>query len=138
MDPTAAPAPDAGLGTPPGPLLRLAVWLGRLALSLAIVFAAAAAGRLVAAATGLPIPSSLWGMAVLLALLASGVVRLSWVETGAGLLLAQMSLFFVPPAVGLIQSLEVLAREWPALLVGSLATTLALLAAVGRIEEGKG
>jgi len=123
------------LGERRGAAGRFAAWLGRLVLSAAIVGAAALAGRVLAAASGLPIPSSLWGMALLLVLLTTGAVKLSWVETGTSLLLAHMALFFVPPAVGLVNSLDVLAREWPALLVGSAATTLVVLAAVGRIED---
>ena len=110
-------------------------WLGRFVLSLLIIAAAALGGRGLAALTGLPIPSSVWGMGLLLALLASGLVKLSWVEVGAGVLLAQMALFFVPPAVGLINSLDVMAREWPALLVGTALTTLVLLGGLGRLER---
>ncbi len=110
-------------------------WLGKLVLSLLIIGAAALGGRGLAALTGLPIPSSLWGMGLLLALLQSGLVKLSWIEVGAGLLLGQMALFFVPPAVGLLNSLDVMAREWPALLLGTALTTLVLLGGLGRLER---
>ncbi|WP_455774485.1 CidA/LrgA family protein, partial [Burkholderia stabilis] len=48
---------------------------------------------------GLPIPSGVIGLAVLLVLLFSGRVAPAWVKDGANWLLSDMLLFFVPAAV---------------------------------------
>ena len=56
----------------------------------------------------------------------SGVVRLSWIETGASLLLGHLAFFFVPIAVGLMAFAGVLQHDGLSWLV-----TLALAAGAG-------
>lgn len=83
-------------------------------------------GYLFAERLHLPLPGNLVGMLLLLALLASGVVRLSWIEQGASLLLGHLAFFFVPIAVGLMVFADVLQRDGLSWLV-----TLVLAAGVG-------
>ncbi|WP_175723690.1 CidA/LrgA family protein [Burkholderia ambifaria] len=54
-------------------------------------------------AVGLPVPSGVIGLAVLLVLLFSGRVAPAWVKDGANWLLSDMLLFFVPAAVATVQ-----------------------------------
>ncbi|CAN0617500.1 holin-like protein [Burkholderia multivorans] len=54
-------------------------------------------------AVGLPVPSGVIGLAVLLALLFCGGVAPGWVKDGANWLLSDMLLFFVPAAVAAVQ-----------------------------------
>ena len=54
-------------------------------------------------AIGLPVPGALLGMALLFLALQYKIVRLEWVEDGADLLLRDLLLFFIPPAVGIMQ-----------------------------------
>lgn len=119
------------------PSYRL-VWEGlRIATSFAVLVGAAWLGRAVIALTHWPLPSSLIGMLGLFGLLATGVVKLSWVEPAARLLLGTMALFFVPPAVGIVEHLDVLAREWPALIVGTALATGVFIVLLGRAVERK-
>jgi holin-like protein len=74
----------------------------------------------------LPLPGNLVGMLLLLALLTSGVVRLSWIESGASLLLGHLAFFFVPIAVGLMAFADVLQHDGLSWLV-----TLVLAAGAG-------
>lgn len=54
-------------------------------------------------AIGLPVPGALLGMALLFLALQYKIVRLEWVEDGADLLIRDLLLFFIPPAVGIMQ-----------------------------------
>lgn len=54
-------------------------------------------------AIGLPVPGALLGMALLFFALQYKIVRLEWVEDGADLLIRDLLLFFIPPAVGIMQ-----------------------------------
>lgn len=56
----------------------------------------------------LPIPASMVGLLLLLAALSLKIVKLEWVEKGAAWLLAELLLFFVPSAVGIINYEEIL------------------------------
>ncbi|MDU2418113.1 CidA/LrgA family protein [Negativicoccus succinicivorans] len=54
-------------------------------------------------AIGMPVPGALLGMALLFIALQCKIVRLEWVEDGADLLIRDLLLFFIPPAVGIMQ-----------------------------------
>lgn len=51
----------------------------------------------------LPVPGGVLGLAALLALLLTGGVAPRWVKAGADWLLSDMLLFFIPPAVAIVQ-----------------------------------
>jgi holin-like protein len=67
-------------------LLWLVSWLGHEAVDL----------------LKLPLPGSVVGLLLMFALLHAGIVPLSFVEQGAGLLLRHLALFFIPIAVGMM------------------------------------
>jgi len=58
--------------------------------------------------TRVPIPGGIVGMAIVLVLLASGLVRLGSVRLGAEWFLAQMLLFFVPAVLAVLDHREFL------------------------------
>lgn len=59
----------------------------------------------------MPIPASMIGLMVLFLALMLKVVKLEWVETGANWLLAELLLFFVPSAVGIVNYNEILSWQ---------------------------
>ncbi|MEQ2525218.1 CidA/LrgA family protein [Robertmurraya yapensis] len=59
-------------------------------------------GAGVKALLGVPIPASMIGLFLLFIALCLKIVKLEWVEKGAGWLIAELLLFFVPSAVGII------------------------------------
>lgn len=66
------------------------------------------AGQVLANAAGLPIPGGVIGMALVLALLAAGLLRVRNVHRGASWLLGEMLLFFVPAVMSLLDHREFL------------------------------
>jgi holin-like protein len=100
---------------------------------LAVLALLCRAGYVAADLLQLPLPGNLVGMVLLLMLLGAGVVRLTWVERTANLLLRHLAFFFVPIAVG-IMGLGVILREIGILLLAVLAAS----AAVGIIAAGFG
>jgi holin-like protein len=75
------------------------------------------AGYVVAGALRLPLPGNLLGMLLLLALLASGLVPLRWVEDSAALLIRHLAFFFIPITVGLMGVGELFVTNGPAILL---------------------
>ena len=59
-------------------------------------------GTFLVAALHLSLPGNVAGMLLMFALLASGVVKPAWIETGAGFLLKHFAFFFIPISVGLM------------------------------------
>ena len=74
-----------------------------IALGVGVLWGFAGAGDLVAAAAGLPMPGSVIGMLLLWAALEARVVRIAWIDDGAGMLLAALGLLFVPAGAGFVQ-----------------------------------
>ncbi|WP_241049405.1 CidA/LrgA family protein [Achromobacter xylosoxidans] len=65
-------------------------------------------GQVLANAAGLPIPGGVIGMALVLTLLAAGLLRVRNVHRGASWLLGEMLLFFVPAVMSLLDHREFL------------------------------
>lgn len=65
----------------------------------------------------LPIAGSIWGLLLLFFALVLGVVKLAWVEDVADWLHRVMGLFFVAPAVAIIDIWDDISSIWPMLVV---------------------
>ncbi|QDP99738.1 CidA/LrgA family holin-like protein [Lysinibacillus fusiformis] len=59
-------------------------------------------GNSIARILHLPIPGSIIGLVLLFLLLQFHIIKLEWIELGAGLLLSELLLFFIPSAIGVI------------------------------------
>jgi len=59
-------------------------------------------GNSIARLLHLPIPGSIIGLVLLFLLLQFHMIKLEWIELGAGLLLSELLLFFIPSAIGII------------------------------------
>ncbi|MGC3230215.1 CidA/LrgA family protein, partial [Pseudomonas aeruginosa] len=76
-----------------------------------------------AKAIGLPLPGGVVGLAALFLLFASGLLRPAWLQAGAGLLLAELLLFFIPALMRLLDYGALLRSEgWRIVLVIMLST----------------
>lgn len=83
----------------------------------------------------LPIPASIYGLALMFALLATGALPLEAVKQTGDFLIEIMPLMFIPAAVGLMQTWAELNQIWPAFLAITLLTTLVVLAVSGKTAE---
>ena len=79
-----------------------------------------------------PLPGSVAGMLLLWAALETRVVRLEWLERGAGSLLGVLGLLFVPAGVGLVQYAGPI---WLVLVPVVAAGALATLAVTGHVVQ---
>jgi len=78
-----------------------------------------------------PLPGSILGMILLFILLEMGVVRLKWVDIGASWLLAELLLFFVPSAIGVMKYTSLLEADGLQLLALVLVGTFAVMSSSG-------
>ncbi|NQX47076.1 CidA/LrgA family holin-like protein [Paenibacillus tritici] len=79
----------------------------------------------------IPLPGSIIGMILLFLLLESGVIRLNWVEAGASWLLAELLLFFIPSAIGVMNYSKLLESDGLQVLAVVLVGTFAVMASSG-------
>lgn len=93
----------------------------------------------------LPVPASVYGLMILLALLLTGVVKLKQVEETADWLLKIMPLLFIGPSVGLITAADVVKGQIIPLVVMCalstvgvmIVTSLTAQAMIRRKKEGR-
>lgn len=92
-------------------------------------------GNFVAEYLAIGIPGNIIGMFLLLLLLQQKIVSMDKIEMGANFLIAELLLFFIPSAIGVIQFQEALQQEWLQILFVIVASTLAVLLFVAAITE---
>lgn len=109
--------------------------LPRLVLQLVVLIALYLLGGQIAAWLAWPIPGGVIGLGLLLAAFASGWVQPAALQLGAGLLMAEMLLFFIPALMSLLDYGALLRSEgWRILLVIGVSTLLVMLATALTVE----
>jgi holin-like protein len=68
-------------------------------------------GALIKNLITIPIPASMVGLILLLIALSLKIVKLEWVEKGGNWLLAELILFFIPSAVGIVNYDEIISWQ---------------------------
>ena len=84
----------------------------------------------------LPVPASVYGMALMLLSLCAGVVKLERVKGAAGFLIEIMPVMFIPPAVGLLDTWGILRPILIPAAVITVATTVLVMAVTGWTAQG--
>ena len=96
----------------------------RIALQLGLILAICFAGEKLSEILPIDIPSNICSMVLLLVFLASGVVRMESIAEAADFLLDHMAVFFIPAAVAIMGSFDVLAGNIAKLVAICLITTV--------------
>ncbi len=108
----------------------------RFLTALTLLLALQWAGDLVQRALPrVPLSGPLWGMLLLFALLALGVLRESWVQPAAEPLVGTMGLFFVPLGVGILAYGDLVGRHWPAIVLALVAGSTLTLFVTGTLAR---
>lgn len=110
------------------------VWV-KIALQVLLFTLVSTAMNALAAWLSLPIPGGILGIAVIFTLLKTGVIKLKWVDAGASWLIAEMLLFFVPSAVGVLTYGTLMANEGLRILLVIIGSTVLVMAGAGRIAQ---
>lgn len=85
--------------------------------------------------TKLPLPASVIGLILLALCLQMKWVKAEYIREGAGFLLAFMTLFFIPPIVGIIDYPELLSLEGILLMVTIFISTLFVILFTSKLSE---
>ena len=95
----------------------------KLYVQLTIIFTISLIGEIISDGLHLPIPGSMIGLLILFLLLQFKLLRMRHVNMVGNFLLANMTILFLPPAVGIMDKFHVI-------LVGALVINVALIAIV--------
>lgn len=77
--------------------------------------------------TGLPLPASIIGLVLLVGCLQFNIVKVEYIRDGAGFLIAFMTLFFIPPMLGIIDYPELLSIKGFILIAAVIISTLIVI-----------
>jgi holin-like protein len=88
-----------------------------------------------ALALHLPIPGSILGILFIFILLQTKVIQLNWIDSGANWLLAEMLLFFIPSAVGVVQYKSLLLGSGLQIILVILCSTLTVMILSGLLAQ---
>lgn len=138
MTPVDRHGKTAPLALPPTPLrirARHFLHLLHILAGLALLVALDWAGRWIVVATALPIPGSVVGMLLLLALLESSLLPVARVRAAAELLVRYLGLLYVPAGVAIILYVAAVRDSAIAIAVAGLASLVAVLIVVGTIVQ---
>jgi holin-like protein len=109
--------------------------LGRLLAELAILLVIYLLGCQLASWLAWPIPGGVIGLALLLLVFALGWVKPAALQLGAGLLMAEMLLFFIPALMSLLDYGGLLREDgWRILLVIGVSTLMVMLVTAFTVE----
>lgn len=79
----------------------------------------------------LSLPGSIIGIFILFFLLQTNILRIEWVELGANLLLAELLLFFIPSAVGIMKYQNLLLTDGLRILLVIIPGTILVMVCSG-------
>lgn len=96
----------------------------RIVLQLALIMAVCLAGEKIATFLPIDIPGNICSMILLLVFLCAGVIRMESISDAANFLLDNMAIFFIPAAVAIMGSFDLLAGNIIKLVVICLVTTV--------------
>ncbi|WP_433944446.1 CidA/LrgA family protein [Paenibacillus sp. SN-8-1] len=100
-------------------------------LQIAILFFISMAMNKIVDLLHLNIPGSILGIIVIFTLLKTGVLKLEWIEKGANWLLAELLLFFIPSAVGVMKYIPMLESDGVRILIVVIFSTFIVMASSG-------
>ncbi|EKT4566679.1 CidA/LrgA family protein [Pseudomonas putida] len=107
----------------------------RLLVELAVLCTLFLLGGQIASWLGWPIPGGVMGLALLLILFASGVLKPATLQLGAGWLMAEMLLFFIPALMSLLDYGALIREEgWRILLVIAVSTLMVMVVTSMTVE----
>lgn len=106
-----------------------------------IILSVSLVGELLHELLPLPVPASIYGIVVMFIMLYTGLIRVEQVKETSSFLIEIMPVMFVPAAVGLINSWDVLKSHWLSYVTVTLVSTVIVMAVSGLVTQavtGKG
>ena len=100
-----------------------------------IILAISLIGELLNRLIPLPIPASIYGMAILFTALCTGIIKLSAVKETGHFLVQIMPMMFIPATVSLLESWSIMQNFLIAIIVISLVSTIIVLFASGHATQ---
>ncbi|MBS7345036.1 MAG: CidA/LrgA family holin-like protein [Caryophanon sp.] len=105
-------------------------WL-KIMIQLAVLFVFNEIGKWLVDVLNVVLPGSIMGLILLWICLYTGIIKVQWIEAGAGFLLMYLTLFFIPTTIGVINYPELLSGAGIYLMVAVVISTVIAIAVAG-------
>ena len=92
-------------------------------------------GELIKFFVDLPIPASIYGMVIMFICLMTGIIKFESVEKNGKFLIEIMPVMFIPAGVGLMASWGVMKQMLIPIIIITIATSIAVMAATGKVSQ---
>ena len=99
-----------------------------------IIFGILFGSHILQKSLGLPIPSTVIGMIILLICLLSGVIKLEMIEEVSKFLLDHLIFFFIPAGVGIMTSVDMIGDKWLSILIVIVLSTIITMVVTGPVS----
>jgi len=106
-----------------------------LVLEFIIIFGISYLGEILSKTLSLPVPGTVIGMFLLFIALYFKIIKVKQIEKAVNILLINMAIFFIPPGVRLISSLDYMKGNWVKIIVLMVLTTLITMIVTGRVVQ---
>ncbi len=106
-----------------------------------IIISVSLLGELLHRLLPLPVPASIYGIVGMFILLYTGLLKVDQIRETSSFLIEIMPVMFIPAAVGLISSWDVLKAHWLSYVTVTLVSTVLVMAVSGLVTQaviGKG
>ena len=100
-----------------------------------IIFMINYAGIIISNLFSLPVPGTIIGMILFFILLYSGFLKAEKVENAVNILLLNMTILFLPPAVKILDSAHLLSGQFIKVLILIIFTTFITMGVTGKIVQ---
>lgn len=100
-----------------------------------VIMAVSFVGEILHAVLPLPIPASIYGLVLMLALLMTGALKLDTVEDAGKFMIEIMPVMFIPAGVSLMESWGELKAVLVPVLVITLVSTIVVMIVSGRVTQ---
>ncbi|WP_315523827.1 CidA/LrgA family protein [Fusobacterium massiliense] len=100
-----------------------------------IIFIINYIGTIISKTLALPIPGTIIGLLLLFALLYYKIIKLNMIENVANFLLANMTIFFMPPTVKIMDSYQLLEGNFIKFVVLIIVSTVITMGVTGKVVQ---
>lgn len=92
-------------------------------------------GELLSRYVPVPLPASIWGIAILFALLMTGIIKVSDVKETSDFLLSVMTVLFIPVTVAVINVWDIVGDKWYKYLIIVAVSYFVIMFVSGRVTQ---
>ena len=100
-----------------------------------LILAISFAGEILHMVLPLPVPASIYGLVLMLLALVTGIVKIEQVKDTAVFLIEIMPVMFIPAAVGLLESWDIIRPSWIQYILITVSTTFIVMVAAGLVTQ---